>query len=159
MFTEVLTDDLDASVKDVATVSFCLDGVAYEIDVTPANRERLKAALVPFIRAGRRLPKARNPHRSAKGRASATTGEATAAPADEAIVRAWWRQRRQNDNLPSWRSSGPIPLRVTKAFRAAQQAAQEHNGPAVDQQPPAGPSSSLRAAPAAPVVFTPPRHP
>lgn len=46
-------DDIDGS-GDAEEVSFSLDGVSYDIDLSPANREALAAALEPFIAAGRR---------------------------------------------------------------------------------------------------------
>ncbi len=49
-------DDLDGiSGDDVATVSFGVDGVHYEIDLGPAHQERLRAALAQFIPAARRV--------------------------------------------------------------------------------------------------------
>ena len=66
---EILVDDLDGSTGDVATHRFGLGNLRYEIDLSPANRDRLRAALAPFIAAGRRLPKTSSPQRR-----GATTG-------------------------------------------------------------------------------------
>lgn len=52
----ILIDDLDGSSDDVATAHFGLDGQAYEIDLTPANRAQLIELLQPYIAAGRRIP-------------------------------------------------------------------------------------------------------
>ncbi|MEU0885611.1 Lsr2 family protein [Lentzea sp. NPDC005914] len=50
------TDDLDGvSGDDVATVSFGVDGVHYEIDLGAAHQERLRAALAQFIPAARQV--------------------------------------------------------------------------------------------------------
>ncbi|GLZ30120.1 Lsr2 family protein [Lentzea sp. NBRC 105346] len=45
-------DDLDGtSGEDVSTVHFGLDGIRYEIDLTPAHAEELRAILAEFIEA------------------------------------------------------------------------------------------------------------
>ncbi|WP_223165831.1 histone-like nucleoid-structuring protein Lsr2 [Lentzea indica] len=50
------TDDLDGtSSDDVSTVSFGVDGVHYEIDLSTAHQEQLRAALAPFLPAARRV--------------------------------------------------------------------------------------------------------
>lgn len=50
------TDDLDGSSgDDVSTVSFGVDGVHYEIDLSEAHQERLRDALAPFIPVARRV--------------------------------------------------------------------------------------------------------
>lgn len=56
-----LVDDLDGSDIDEhgKTIRFSLDGRDYEIDLSPANVERLRAAIAPFVAAGRRLPNRR----------------------------------------------------------------------------------------------------
>lgn len=50
------TDDLDGTISDdVSTVSFGVDGVHYEIDLSEAHQEQLRAALAPFLPAARRV--------------------------------------------------------------------------------------------------------
>lgn len=50
------TDDLDGTGSDdVSTVSFGVDGVHYEIDLSAAHQEQLRAALAPFLPAARRV--------------------------------------------------------------------------------------------------------
>ena len=55
-----LIDDLDGESIDSggATVQFALEGQAYEIDLSEANVERLREAMQPFVKAGRKLGKA-----------------------------------------------------------------------------------------------------
>jgi hypothetical protein len=53
----VVTDDLDHSTDDVRTYRFALDGVEYEIDLSPSNQQRMREALAPYVAAGRRLPR------------------------------------------------------------------------------------------------------
>lgn len=49
-----LVDDIDGS-PAAGTVTFELDGERYAIDLSDMNRARLRSALKPFMRAGRRL--------------------------------------------------------------------------------------------------------
>ena len=50
----VLIDDVDGSPAD-ESVDFALDGVRYSIDLTASNAKQFRAALEPWIRAGRRV--------------------------------------------------------------------------------------------------------
>lgn len=56
---ELLIDDLDGSETDVETVPFSIAGQAYEIELGPASRAQLDAALQPYVRAARRVKRAR----------------------------------------------------------------------------------------------------
>lgn len=76
----VITDDLDGS-SAAEAVSFSFDGLAYEIDLAPANRQRMQKALQPFIDAGRHVR-----HRTAPARTASTRRES-------AKIRAWAMQR------------------------------------------------------------------
>lgn len=71
----VITDELDGSPAAEA-VRFSFDGLAYEVDLGPANRERLRKFLQPLIDAGRRGGRGR-PSRSASARR------------ETAAIRAW----------------------------------------------------------------------
>src|SRR6478735_4350669 len=46
-----LVDDLDNSTEDVETVRFNAEGTNYEIDLSAANAERLRAKLARFVDA------------------------------------------------------------------------------------------------------------
>jgi hypothetical protein len=48
-----LVDDLDGS-SATDTVKFGLDGLHYEVDLSPEHAEELRASLRPYIKAGRR---------------------------------------------------------------------------------------------------------
>lgn len=48
-----LVDDLDGT-SATDTVRFGLDGLHYEVDLSPEHAEELRAALQPYIKAGRR---------------------------------------------------------------------------------------------------------
>lgn len=52
-----LVDDIDGTLLEVGegeTVRFSLNGTAYEIDLTNSHADELRAALDPYIKAGRR---------------------------------------------------------------------------------------------------------
>jgi Lsr2 len=76
----IVTDDIDGS-ESAQTVSFGLDGMAYEIDLGKKNRTQMEKALAPFIEAGRRVP------RSGRRRGGRPGGPS----ADRGAVRAWAR--------------------------------------------------------------------
>lgn len=61
--TRTVVDDLDGSTEGVNTRRFSIDGVDYEIDLSPANSGRFNDALAPYRKAARRLPKTRRPRR------------------------------------------------------------------------------------------------
>jgi hypothetical protein len=51
-----LLDDIDGSPAD-ETVTFSLDGITYEIDLSSEHSEQLRAAVAKYIVAGRRAPR------------------------------------------------------------------------------------------------------
>ena len=73
----VLVDDIDGG-EAVETLSFSLDGVGYEIDLSAANAADLREAVAPWISAGRRV----------SGRRSASRGRGTS---DAGKIREWAR--------------------------------------------------------------------
>lgn len=103
-----LTDDLDGT--DIATgkgetVSFSVDGVAYEIDLATKNATTLRKALAPYIAAGRR--------QSAGGRRSARR---TKVGPDAKTVKEWARA-----NGYEVKDRGRVSREVQAAFEAANQ--------------------------------------
>jgi hypothetical protein len=48
-----LLDDLDGS-EAAETVQFAVEGVAYEIDLSEGNAKELRAAVAPYVEAGRK---------------------------------------------------------------------------------------------------------
>lgn len=77
-----LLDDLDGG-KAAETVSFGVDGVGYEIDLSVKNAKALRKALAEFVTAGRQI-KATATISVAR---SASRGKA--AGPDAAVIRAW----------------------------------------------------------------------
>jgi Lsr2 len=78
----VITDDLDGS-EGAETVTFGIDGVSYEIDLSETNRDRLANGLAPFIAASRR---------GGRTLARRGSGRSTGPSVDRAAVRAWARE-------------------------------------------------------------------
>lgn len=81
--TTEYTDDLTGGKAD-GTVSFSLNGAAYEIDLSKANTRALEKALKPYLEAGRKV-------RASRGRATRRSA-ASAATHDVAAVRDWAKQ-------------------------------------------------------------------
>lgn len=104
--TVVVTDDMDHSTDNVGSYRFALEGVEYEIDLSPHNLERMREAFAPYIAAGRRLPKRTNRRR----------GPGTRRRSADAEVRRFWSTHQQV-GLPPYRSHGPIPRTVRDAYR------------------------------------------
>ncbi|WP_217181919.1 Lsr2 family protein [Streptomyces sp. AC495_CC817] len=105
-----LVDDIDGSVLEVGegeTVHFSLNGTAYEIDLNSTHAEELRAALAPYISAGRRAGSSSAPRASAPRKRPARNPEVAA-------IRAW-----ANDNGYTLSERGRIPAPVVEAYNAA----------------------------------------
>ncbi len=101
----VLVDDIDGSAA-TETVAFALDGASYEIDLNDAHAAELRAALDPWVAAGRRTSVRRS---LAKSRKAQATGP------DAATIRAW--AKANGVEVPE---RGRIPATVREAYDAAQ---------------------------------------
>ena len=114
--TVTLVDDLDGS-EAVESVSFALDGVSYEIDLSEDNAEKLRDALAGYVASARRVDgnrragraKAAKPAKAARGSRTAPDREQTAA------IREWARSQR----LRGLRARPARPADVLAAFEAA----------------------------------------
>ena len=79
----VVSDDLDGS-EGAETVTFAVDGVSYEIDLSEKNRAKLEKAFAPYIQHGRRVTlRRRRP----------ATATSAGPRIDRAAVRAWAKQQ------------------------------------------------------------------
>ena len=111
-----LVDDLDGS-DAAATVSFAIDGRAYEIDLSNDNAARLRESLASFVTAARKSGGAA-PGGGRRAQKMTTTSTAPRPqPLDReqtAAIRAW---ARQNGHEVSNR--GRIAKAVVDAFQAA----------------------------------------
>jgi hypothetical protein len=107
-----LVDDLDGTASDdISTVTFELDGVEYEIDLTEDNANRLRDGLANFIAAARRTG-----GRVRRGtRASRPSGRPAADREQTKAIREWAR-----DNGYDLAERGRIPGSVIAAYEQAQ---------------------------------------
>jgi len=100
----VLVDDLNGSSAD-ETVTFALDGVSYEIDLSTANAGRMREAFAPYVGHARKSARsARKPGRAARGGAGKS-----------AEIRAWAR----GQGIPV-NERGRIPADLAARFESAQ---------------------------------------
>ncbi|MEJ5867640.1 Lsr2 family protein [Pseudokineococcus sp. 5B2Z-1] len=110
----ILIDDVEGGEAD-ETVTFALDGVSYEIDLTSERAAQLRDALAPWVgharkAGGRSSGGARRPTRS-----SGSSSSSSAGGVDTAAVREW---ARENGHTVSER--GRISGAVLEAYKAAQ---------------------------------------
>ncbi|MFG1646343.1 Lsr2 family protein [Amycolatopsis sp. NPDC049252] len=109
-----ISDDTDGSRAD-QTVPFGLDGVSYEIDLSNANANTLRAALTPFVSAARRTG-----GRRIKVAVGQTTDDTKSEPRpiDEYTaahdIRSWARDRGYEVS-----SRGRIPESIVAAYAAS----------------------------------------
>lgn len=103
----VLVDDIDGSDAE-ETVSFALDGVDYEIDLSDQHAGELRSAVSVYVGHGRRTGGRRKGGRRSSGTA-AVDGGATAAD-----IRAWAREN-------GWEvpDRGRVSAEVREAYDAA----------------------------------------
>src|SRR4051794_123747 len=86
-----LIDDLDES-PAAETVSFALDGVSYEIDLSESNASKLRDALAPYLGHARRTAGRRGgSSRGSSSRSSGSSG-ASGSNGNAADIRAWARE-------------------------------------------------------------------
>lgn len=102
----VLIDDVDGS-PAAETVTFALDGVSYEIDLTAANADRLRDELSQWLQNARRVSGARR-------RGNRTPTKQSPVRASNSTIREW---ARANGHEVSER--GRIKAEVVDAFDAA----------------------------------------
>ena len=106
----IITDDLEGPDSPASeTVTFALDGVAYEIDLNDANAKRLRDDLGTWIGHGRKVRGAGR----GRGRARSSASSAVSG-VDTAAVRTW---ARENGHQVSDR--GRVPGTVVDAYNAA----------------------------------------
>ena len=109
-----LVDDLDGTASpDVATVTFGLDGVQYEIDLSDGHADQLRDLLASYVAAGRRTG----------GRIKRQTTPTTTKPSapgnreQTKAIRDWARQ-----NGFDLGDRGRIPTHIIDAFDGAHKA-------------------------------------
>lgn len=102
-----LVDDLDGS-PATETVTFAIDGVTYQIDLSETNATQLRDDISRWTDRGRRTG-------GRRGRSAAASGPASSISADKrTAVRAWAK-----DNGHHVGDRGRIPQAVVDAYDAA----------------------------------------
>lgn len=104
-----LVDDLDGSSIEPgtgSTVSFAIDGTSYEIDLSDENAGKLRDALAPYLKAGRRVGGRRSSGRTSSGSSSAAS--------ETAAIREW-----ANAQGLKVSQRGRVGAEVVEAYRAA----------------------------------------
>ncbi|MFI6446306.1 Lsr2 family protein [Kitasatospora sp. NPDC050543] len=107
----ILEDDLDGGSAD-ETVTFALDGVAYEIDLKSVNADKLRGLLAPYVEKGRKQSGRLSSTRRTGGRSAAARPAAGAA--DTAKIRAWAKENGLEVN-----DRGRVPSTVREAYEKA----------------------------------------
>lgn len=100
----LLLDDLDGG-EASETVSFAIDGKTYEIDLNETNAKKLRDALEPYLKAGRR-----SGGRSSRAARSGSRGGG----ADTAKIRAWAKENGYEVN-----DRGRVPANIREAYEKA----------------------------------------
>jgi len=111
--TIVLEDDLSGEVLEQGrgeTISFALDGQAFEIDLSEENSAQLRADLSRYVDAGR---KTNAPRGGTPGRKAANSS-AGAGRKDTGEIRTWAREHGHEVS-----ERGRIPSAVVEAYDAA----------------------------------------
>jgi hypothetical protein len=106
----VMVDDIDGGEAD-ETVSFSLDGVEYEIDLSEKNAAGLRDALAPYVGSARKTKGGRGSGGSGGRRGGRRPKGNDPSPAD---MRAWARE-----NGYTLSDRGRVPAEVREAYLAA----------------------------------------
>ncbi|WP_018656422.1 histone-like nucleoid-structuring protein Lsr2 [Actinomadura flavalba] len=101
----LLVDDIDGG-EAHETVTFSLDGVSYEIDLSKDNATQLRTGLEPFVSAARRSRKV--PVKGARAPRTQNTRERSA------DIREWAKSQNIKVN-----DRGRIPAAVIERYEAA----------------------------------------
>lgn len=108
--TYLLVDDIDGGQAD-ESLTFALDGKTYEIDLSADKAEKLRKAMEPFVKGGRRTGARTSSAGTSRGRSSAPAS--TDGPsADE--VRKWAAK-----NGYEVKDRGRVPAPIREAYNAA----------------------------------------
>ncbi|GAA4854405.1 Lsr2 family protein [Kitasatospora sp. NPDC048365] len=107
----ILEDDLDGGSAD-ETVTFALDGVAYEIDLKSDNAEKLRVLLAPYVEKGRKQSGRLSAPRRSSGRAAGRA--AGGGQPDTAKIREWAKENGFQVN-----DRGRVPSNVREAYEKA----------------------------------------
>lgn len=105
-----LVDDIDGSTAD-QTVTFAIDGVTFEIDLSDENAGKLRQTLQPFVEAGTKVTADGTRHtRTVISAQGASLREETRA------IRAWGQKYGSQVGLEPIGDRGAIPQRLREAY-------------------------------------------
>jgi hypothetical protein len=105
-----LVDDVDGSEAD-ESVKFALDGVAYEIDLSAKNAQKLRGVLEPYVEVARRTGGRASRGRGRPARSAAAGGSSGGRKAETAEIRAWAKAQGYDVS-----DRGRIPADIIDAF-------------------------------------------
>jgi hypothetical protein len=105
-----LVDDLDGEAAD-ETVSFGLDGHAYEIDLSAKNARKLRQAMARYESVARRVS-SRRAAPAARTR-SGIPAEPSGRSGDANVIREWARTNGYDVN-----ARGRIPAHLSQAYQS-----------------------------------------
>ncbi len=101
----ILIDDVDGS-EAAETISFALDGVNYEMELSEENAKKLRGELDGWIKNARRVS-----GRLSRGRRGSSV---TRVPSNSSAIREWARANGYTVN-----ERGRLPKEIVDAFEAA----------------------------------------
>jgi nucleoid-associated protein Lsr2 len=105
-----LVDDVDGSEAD-ESVKFALDGVAYEIDLSSKNAQKLRGVLEPYVEVARRTGGRASRGRGRPPTLAAAGGSSGGRKAETAEIRAWAKAQGYDVS-----DRGRIPADIIDAF-------------------------------------------
>jgi hypothetical protein len=105
-----LVDDIDGSTAS-QTVTFALDGVAFEIDLSDANADKLRRALRPYVEAGTTLTPG-----GARHTRTVISAQGDTLREEARAIRAWAQKYGPSLGLDPVSDRGAIPQRVRDAY-------------------------------------------
>ncbi|MGW8379338.1 Lsr2 family protein [Streptomyces sp. ODS28] len=110
----IYTDDLTGEeTEDAKTVTFSIDGVAYEIDLSPESKDKFLEDMGPYMKAGRRSGRIKDSVKpGAVTRKSA--GRSQGGTQDTAKIRAWAKEQGYEVN-----ERGRVPANIREAYEKA----------------------------------------
>jgi hypothetical protein len=109
----LLVDDIDGGEAE-ETVSFSLDGVSYEIDLSSKNAATLRDAVAPYVGVARKAGRSAAAKVTAPARTRASGSTATADREQNQAIREWAKKRgfKVSDR-------GRIPNDIVEKFHAS----------------------------------------
>ncbi len=109
----VLVDDVDGS-DAVETVTFALDGVEYEIDLSEQNADKLRGALSLYVGHGRRTGGGRRSGGQSEQKSSRSRASGSSDGPSASEIREW--ARANGHTVPD---RGRVSSEVREAYAAA----------------------------------------